>query len=80
MPAGLSARRLPPGGDVFQRLGQIEIFERVVEPDREAFASQAAEVVGLEPRGVGQNFGVERRVVPPIGGHAADRTHTFVSA
>ena len=68
-------RRLPPGRDVFQRLGQIEIFERVVELDGEAWPGQPEQIVGRQPRGVVQDRRIERRVIPPIRGNAALRTH-----
>ncbi len=33
---GIVRRRLLPRGDVFERLGQIEIFQRIVEHDAKA--------------------------------------------
>ena len=61
--------RAAPGVDVFQRLGQIEIFERVVHHHAEAGPAQARQVRGRQPGGVVENLGVQRRVVPPAGGN-----------
>ena len=32
---------LPPGVDLLKRLGQIEVFERVIELERETFARKS---------------------------------------
>ncbi len=66
--------RAAPGVDIFQRLGQIEIFERVVHHHAEAGPAQARQVLGRQPGGVVENLGVQRRVVPPAGGNLADRS------
>ena len=69
-------RGLPPGSDVFQGLGQIKLFERVVELDCKTLAGERAQVVGRKPRGVVQNLAIERRVVPPIRRNFAERSHS----
>ena len=74
MPAGRSARGLSPGGDVFERLGQVEVFERVVEPNCEAGPRQAGQIVGRQSGGVVQDFAIERRVIPPIRRHFTQRS------
>ena len=60
-------RRLLPGVNVFQRLGAVELFERVVDRHREAVARELQQIAGREPGRIGQQLRVERRVVPPSG-------------
>jgi len=66
-------RRLPPRLDVLQRLGQVELLQRVVEMDLKPRPAQLEQVLFLQPGGVFQDLGIERRVVPPVGCNLADR-------
>ena len=50
---GVVGRRLLPGVDVFERLGEVKIFERVVEVDGEARARKLQQrSFSVSPRGV----------------------------
>src|ERR1035438_2317636 len=67
-------RGLLPGGDVFERLGQVKLFERVVEHDLEAGPRQLEHLLGRQGSGVTDDGVVERGVIPPIGGYGTEFT------
>ena len=48
---------LPPRVDVFERLGEVELFERVVEDDLEARAGTGAQIARREPGGFVDQIG-----------------------
>src|ERR1035438_9102519 len=65
-------RGLLPGGDVFERLSQIKLFERVVEHDLEAGPRQLEHLLGRQGSGVTDDGVVERGVIPPIGSYGTE--------
>ena len=65
-------RALPPGVDVFQRLGGVELLHRVIEVDCKTGAREALEFLLIDPRGIGEEFGFECRVIPPGGSEFTD--------
>ena len=69
---GVVGRGLLPSVDVFEGLGAVEVFERVVEDDLEAGAGQLQEFLRRELRSGGEEGGVERGVVPPGGGEGRE--------
>src|SRR5262249_15521395 len=77
---GPLGRRLPPRGDVLQRLGEVKLLDRVVKADGEAFARQSSQVGGRKPSCVVQNLAVQRRVVPPVGRDLAQSSHVVPPA
>ena len=60
-------RALAPRLDVFERLGEVELLERVVQDDAEAGAREPREIVRCQPGRLVDRPGIERRVVPPVG-------------
>ena len=69
---GVVGRTLAPGINVFERLGEVEIFERVVENNLEAGSRKFRELLRSE-RGGGADEGVIKRgVVPPVGGDGGE--------
>ena len=65
-------RRLPPGRDVFERFGEIEIFQRIIENDLESVPGKSRH---RRRRKAGSFFDqrvVERGVVPPIRGNSTE--------
>ena len=69
---GVVGRSLLPGGDVFQGFGEIEVLEGVIHHHLEARSRELAQVPLRELRGVIDERGVERGVVPPVGGDVAE--------
>ena len=65
-------RGLFPCVDVFERFGEIKIFERVVEHDFEAGARELEHFFGRKARGFFDDVVVEGGVIPPIGSDGAD--------
>ena len=65
-PDGIVRRRLPPGSDVFERLGEVEIFQGVVEDDSESLAGKPGHRLRCEAGGFFNQGVVEGRVVPPV--------------
>ena len=77
---GIVGGGLLPGFDVFEGFGKVELFDGVVEDDLEAGAGETQHVLGREPRGVGEDLGIEGGVVPPFGGEFAELAcHEFLS-
>jgi len=68
---------LIPRRNIFQRLSQVKILQRVVKPDLEARASELQQVIHSQARCVIQDGAVEGGVVPPLGGDFAQRSHSL---
>ena len=68
---GIVVGALPPRVHVFERLGEVEIGERVVHHHAESGARKAGEIARGEARGFVDEVGWETGVVPPIGGDGA---------
>src|SRR5688572_20736790 len=68
---GVVVRALAPRAYVFERLGEVELLERVVQDDAEAGTGEAREIARRQPGRLVDQGGVEGRVVPPVG---RDRT------
>ena len=56
-----------PCVDVFEGLGEVEVFAGIVEDDAEAGAGEAREVPWGEARGGVDEVGFEGGVIPPVG-------------
>jgi hypothetical protein len=61
-----------PGSDVFQGLGEIKLFERVVHDHLEPRPGKLEHLLRREGGGVADDFRVERGVIPPIGGDGTE--------
>ncbi len=69
---GIVRGALLPRGDVFERFGEIEILERVVEDDPEAGAGELLDIARREAGDFVDEVLFEGGVVPPIGGDGAE--------
>ena len=72
IPTGLSSVRLAPRVDVFERFGEVEVFERFVKDHPESGARESLDFARGEARGFVDEVRVEAGVVPPIGGDGAE--------
>lgn len=71
-PDRVVVRALTPGMHVFERLGKIELLERVVHDDGETRARQPDEIARSQPGDFVDQVGIERGVVPPVGGNGTE--------
>ena len=71
-PDRIVGRRLLPGVDVLQRLGQVEVLQRIVENNLEPRAGQALQAAFVETGGFIDQIRIERGEVPPVRGDVAE--------
>ena len=74
-PAGELAVDCCHARDVFQRLGDVEGLQRVIEGDRETRPRKLEEIPWGQPRGVVQDRRVQGGIVPPAFRHLARVSH-----